>query len=164
MSEYQIGKDFKDLEYRLTEVEEAIKTIATRSAPCSQSEEVVEFSKDLITTDSAAVNFPNAEEVGRCTWDANRSVIFFSNGRVVFTCTVDCNEGSLFTCTFNTKVYALLDSKDGSRMEVLNFRNEYGGVTRDASISREVVSGAIRDSFSRIWGAGMSYECTCWNC
>lgn len=162
MSEYQIGKDVQALESKVAEIEEALKIISTRVAPCSESEIELELVKELTTTDSTSVNF-EAAEAGRCTWDAH-SVSFFSNGRVVFTCNVDCNEPSFFTCTFTTKVYAVLDGRGGPRIEVFNFSVPKGGVTRDASISRETNSGAIRDSFSRIWGAAMGRTCTCINC
>jgi hypothetical protein len=163
MSEYQIGKDIKELENRVAELGEAIKIIASHSAPCSKTQVVVELSKDLSSTDPKAISF-DVNERGRCTWDKGHSVAFFGNGRVIFSCTVDCNEPKALTCTFDTVIYAVLDSRDGPLIEVMNFRNEYEGVTRDASISREISSGAVRDSFDRIWGASISYSCTCINC
>jgi hypothetical protein len=169
MSEYQIGKDVKNLENRMEDVESAIKAITksvSKQAPCStlevKSSDSSESSQmlDGVLARSKSYSWKRAD-VGRCAWD-EYTVTFFDNGRVVYNGTVDCNEPLFYTCTFTHVISAVLS--DGGLIEALRWSDELGGVTRDQNENQDVFSGAIRDAFDKIVSASASYNCRCIDC
>ncbi len=171
MSEYEIGKDVKALESRVTELESVLKDVAkgissTDLCPNSTVEvKAVTFSEGEKLLDGVLVRSKsygwNRVEIGRCSWD-EYSVTFFENGRVVYTGTVDCNEPVLLTCKFTHTIEARLS--DGGRIQALVWSNEHGGVTRNANESRTEFNAAIRDSFDKITTASANHRCRCPNC